>query len=313
MAKERLIFLSPADPAGPWRRALGEVAPDVEFVLTRGEVDQPETIDWAVVWKPPAGLLARLPNLKCVFSIAAGIDHLTGDPKFPDRVPLARAIDPCLTGGMGEYVVLNVLAHHRELPRMLADQAARRWAPFLHRPAKEARVGLMGFGELGLAAARLLKPFGYPLAGWSASRKSEPGVESFAGMDELPVFLARTDILICLLPLTSATRGILNRKTLSQLPRGARLISAGRGAHLVEADLLEALDSGQIAAATLDVFETEPLPEASPLWHHPNVLITPHIAGYTDPRSAAPVIADSMARVRRGEAPLHLVDLARGY
>ncbi len=312
-APERLVFISPSDPPGDWERAFRAAAPEIEFVVSRGEVEAPETIDWAVVWKPPPGALARLPNLKCVLSLGAGVDHILGDPSYPEGVPLSRVVDPYLTAGMSEYVVLHVLTHHRDLPRSLAHQAAGRWMPFAAPRADETRVGLMGLGELGLDAARKLKPFGYRLAGWSLGRKAEPGVESFAGPDELGAFLARTDILVCLLPLTAATRGILNARAFAQLPRGARIINAARGGHLVEADLLAALDEGRIGGATLDVFEREPLPAMSPLWSHPKVIVTPHIAALTDARSTAGQMAESMARVRAGGRPLYEVDLRRGY
>lgn len=313
MAKERLVFLSPVDPPGAWRAAFERAAPDIDFFVSRGEMASPETIDWAVVWRPPAGLLAGLPRLRCVFSLGAGVDHVLIDPDFPRHVPLCRVVDPYLTSGMSEYVVLHVIGHQRNLLRNIADQAASRWSPFLPRQADETRVGILGLGELGLDAARKLRPFGYSLAGWSASRKNEPGVESFAGRAELGAFLARTDILVCLLPLTADTQGILNAGTFAQLPRGAAVINAARGGHLVEADLLAALDAGHISGTTLDVFETEPLPATSPLWRHPRVLITPHIASMADPRTTAVAMADSMARIRRGEAPLHLVDPAKGY
>lgn len=312
-APERLVFISPSDPPADWEAAFRAAAPEVEFVVSRGEVERPEAIDWAVVWKPPPGALARLPNLRCVLSLGAGVDHILLDPGYPRGVPLSRVVDPYLTAGMSEYLVLHVLAHHRDLPRSLGHQAAGRWAPFAAPRADETRVGILGLGELGLDAARKLKPFGYRLAGWSLGRKAEPGVESFAGAGELGAFLARSDILVCLLPLTAATRGILNSAAFDRLPRGARLVNAARGGHLIESDLLAALDEGQIGGATLDVFQSEPLPATSPLWSHPKVIVTPHIAALTDPRSTAWQMAESMARVRRGEAPLNPVDLAKGY
>jgi glyoxylate/hydroxypyruvate reductase A len=314
MGAERLVFYSAsADPPEEWRQAFGQAAPEVEFLLSDGTVDRPETIDWAVVWRPPSGLLASLSNLRCVFSLGAGVDHLLSDPDFPRGVPLSRVVDRYLTARMTEYVVLHTLAHHRELFRSLVNQTRSRWVPFASPRADETRVGIMGLGELGLDAARKLLPLGYRIAGWSASRKSEPGVESFAGDAELAAFLARTDILICLLPLTAATRGILNAAAFAQLPRGARIVNAARGLHLVEADLIAALDSGHLAGATLDVFPTEPLPEANPLWHHKRVVVTPHIASFADPRSMATTMATSMARIRRGEPPLYQVDLDKGY
>lgn len=282
-------------------------------MVSTGVVDAPETIDWAVVWKPPPGTLGRLTNLRCVFSLGAGVDNVLADGSFPTGVPLSRVVDPYLTAGMSEYVVLHVLAAHRDLPRSDAAQREGRWDHFFVARANETRVGILGLGELGLDAARKLMPFGYRIASWTLTRKSEPGVESFAGLDELPAFLARTQILVCLLPLTPETRGILNATTLAQLPRGVRLINAARGAHVVDAELIAALDRGHIDFATLDVFDPEPLPESSPLWRHPRVRITPHTASLTDARSVALAMVESMARIRRGAPPLNLVDISRGY
>jgi glyoxylate/hydroxypyruvate reductase A len=313
MSGENLVFISPSDPPKAWESAFRGLAPEIGFTVSRGDFPPGTVADWAVVWKPPAGALARLKGLKGIFSLGAGVDHVLNDPEFPKDVPLARVVDPYLTAGMSEYVVLHVLAHHRGLFRNLTDQAEGRWAPFAARRADETRVGILGMGELGTDAARKLRPFGYRLAGWSQTRKSEPDVESFAGTDELRPFLARTDILVCLLPLTPATRGILNTATLSLLPEGAVIINAARGGHLIEPDLLAALDEGQISGATLDVFATEPLPPDSPLWTHPRVVITPHMASLTDPRSTAITMVESMARIRAGGRPLYEVDLARGY
>ncbi len=312
-SQERLVFISPGEPPKAWEAAFRAIAPEIMFLSGKGELDAPETIAWAVVWKPPQGALARLTGLKCVFSLGAGVDHVLADTEYPRHVPLSRVVDPYLTSGMSEYVLLHVLAHHRDLFRNLKDQAIARWKPFAATRADEVRVGILGLGELGLDAARKLLPFGYRLGGWSATRKSEPGVESFAGLDELPAFLARTDILVCLLPLTEATSGILNTAHFALLPQGARIINAARGGHLIETDLIAALDSGQLAGATLDVFQTEPLPPDSPLWTHPKIVVTPHMAAMTDARSTAVAMVESMARVRRGEPPLNPVDLARGY
>ncbi len=313
MAQETLVFISPSDPPKAWESAFRGLAPDIGFTVSRGEFAKGTHADWAVVWKPPAGALARLTGLKCIFSLGAGVDHVLTDPQFPTGIPLARVVDPYLTAGMSEYVALHVLAHHRGLQRNLAAQAESRWAPFAAKRADETRVGILGLGELGLDAARKLKPFGYRLAGWSNTRKSESDVESFAGTGELAAFLARTDILVCLLPLTPATRGILNSSTFALLPEGAAIINAARGGHLIESDLVAALDEGHLSGATLDVFATEPLPADSPLWSHPKIMVTPHMAAITDPRSTAITMVESMARIRAGGRPLYEVDLKRGY
>lgn len=313
MAAERLIFISPSDPPEDWESAFRALAPEIAFTVSRGDFPPGERADWAVVWKPPPGALARMKGLKGIFSLGAGVDHILSDPDMPKDIPLSRVVDPYLTAGMSEYVVLHVLAHHRGLYRNLAAQAAGRWRPFAAKRADAVRVGILGLGELGLDAARKLKPFGYRLAGWSATRKAEPGVESFAGTAELAAFLGRTDILVCLLPLTPATRGILNSATLALLPEGAALINAARGGHLIESDLIAALDEGHLSGATLDVFQREPLPPESPLWSHPKVVVTPHMASLTDARSTAKAMVESMARIRAGGRPLYEVDLARGY
>lgn len=313
MRGETLIFISPSDPPQAWETAFRALSPEIAFNVSRGDMPPGTRADWAVVWKPPPGALARMTGLKCIFSLGAGVDHILSDPALPRGIPLSRVVDPYLTAGMSEYVAMHVLAHHRGLFRNLADQAAGRWAPFAAKRADETRVGILGLGELGLAAARRLKPFGYRLAGWSASRKNEAGIESFAGTGELAAFLARTDILVCLLPLTDVTRGILNSATLALLPPGAALINAARGGHLIESDLIAALDHGDLSGATLDVFQNEPLPQDSPLWAHPRVVISPHMASLTDARSTARAMVESMARVRAGGRPLYEVDLARGY
>ncbi len=310
---DRIVFFSNSDLPRLWRDAFSRAMPGARFDVLTGRADEPETIDYAIVWNPPPGELKRMTGLKCVFSLGAGVDHVLRDPGYPRGVPLARVVDPYLTSGMTEYVVQHVLMHHRGHLRSAAAQAARRWDPFVPKPADQVRVGVMGLGVLGLDAARRLRTFGYRLAGWSATRKSEPGVESFAGMPELDAFLARSDILVCLLPLTPETDGILNADRLARLPRGASLINAARGAHVVAADLIAALDRGHLAGATLDVFATEPLPPDDPLWSHPRVIVTPHIASITNPDSTALTMAESIARLKRGERPLHEVDLARGY
>lgn len=311
--RERLVFISPSDPPEDWRAAFAEAAPEIDFTVSRGDVVEPETIDWAVVWKPPHGALGKLPNLKAVLSMGAGVDHLIEDPDFPRHLPLSRVVDPYLTAGMREYVALHVLAHHRGLFTSAAEQRAGRWTPFTARRADETRVGIMGLGVLGQAAATALGAFGYALSAWSRTAKDAPGIACFAGMAALPRFLSDLDIVVCLLPLTADTRGILNGDTLALLPKGAALINAARGAHVVEAELIAALDSGQLSGATLDVFAEEPLPAQSPLWRHPRVQITPHIASLTDARSTARDMADSIRRVRAGLPPLNPVDVARGY
>jgi glyoxylate/hydroxypyruvate reductase A len=306
-----LMFLSADDPAEAWRAALLAEIPELDFRIWP-EVGDPAAIDLALVWQPPPGELARYPNLRAILSLGAGIDGLLAQQGLPD-VPIARMVDPSFTRTMTEYVVLATLRHHRQFDHFEREQRAARWSYAFPPQAADRRVGVMGLGVLGSAAAASLAAHGFPVAGWSREMRQLPGIESFAGRAGLPAFLARTDILVCLLPLTRDTAGILNAATFAGLPRGACLINVARGAHLVEADLIAALDSGQLAGATLDVFREEPLPAANPLWRHPKVLITPHIASYASPRTAAAGVAANIRRARAGQPLLHQVDRARGY
>ena len=242
-----------------------------------------EDIEIAVVWKPPAGGLRRFPNLKLIVSIGAGIDHVLADPELPRHVPILRTTGEDLTIRMREYVVLHVLRLHRRLPEIEAAQSRKEWLQLINPPAHERRIGVMGLGALGSDCAKALSAIGFDVAGWSRRRKATDGIESFAGDQELGPFLERSEILVCLLPLTPKTEGILNADLFRRLPEGACIINAARGGHLVEADLLDALDDGRIGAATLDVFHTEPLPASSPFWSHPKVLVTPHVASLIDP------------------------------
>lgn len=306
-----LLFLSRDDPAEAWRDELLRRMPEFD-VRIWPEVGDPDQIEVALVWQPPPGELRRYPNLKAILSLGAGVDGLLADPTVPD-LPLARMVDPSLTRTMAEYVLLAALRHHRGFDRFEREQRERRWAYAFPPQAGERRVGVMGLGELGAAAAQLLAAHGFVVFGWSRTPKALDGVVSYAGRSELHAFLHRTDILACLLPLTEETRGILDAETFAGLPHGACVINAARGEHLVEHDLIAALDSGHLAGATLDVFREEPLPEGSPLWRHPKVLITPHVASYCAPASAADGVVVNIRRALAGEPLANQVDRAQGY
>jgi glyoxylate/hydroxypyruvate reductase A len=306
-----LLFLSADDPAELWRDELTARMPELE-VRVWPEVGDPAEIDAALVWRPPPGELARYPNLKAILSLGAGIEGLIADPALPE-VPIARMVDPSLTSTMTEYVLLAVLRHHRGFDRFERAQRARRWAFELPPQPDEREVGIMGLGELGAAAARLLLRHGFPVTGWSRTAKAIDGVTSYCGRSELHAFLHRAQILVCLLPLTAETRGILDAATFDGLPHGAAVINVARGAHLVETDLLAALDAGHLAGATLDVFADEPLPSDNPLWQHPKVLITPHVASYSVPAIAADGVVDNLRRALAGLPLNYKVDRAQGY
>lgn len=307
-----LLFVSPFHDPKPWVDAIRARMPELE-IRVWPDIGDPAGIDYALAWKPPAGLLAGLPNLKGVSSIGAGVEHLLNDPTLPAMLPVARIVDGRLVGGMTEYVLLHVLRHHRKLDLLMANQRAGRWQWIPPADTLRTTVGVMGLGVLGGAAAVALADLGFRVIGWSTSAKDLRGVESFAGDQQRDAFLSLSQILVCLLPLTPATRGILNRDTLRRLPYGAYVINAGRGGQLVEEDLLGLLESGHLSGATLDVFQREPLPAGHPFWSHPRVTVTPHNAADSIPESIAPQIVENVRRARAGQPLINLVDRAKGY
>ena len=306
-----LLFVSAADNADAWRSELAKRLPDLEFRVWP-DAGNLADIDYALVWKPPPGVLASLPNLKLILSLGAGVEPLLADPTLPDA-PLVRMVAEGLTEDMAAYVVLQVLRWQRKLDAYTEQQRAGLWKPLGHRPASEVRVGILGLGVLGEAAARALTPLGFQVLGWSRSPKELRGVETVHGEDGLVALAARSDVLVCLLPLTAGTRGILNATLFATLPKGAVVINAARGGHLVEADLLASLDGGHLGGASLDVFAEEPLPPGHPFWTHPKIHVTPHVAGVTHPSRCADHVADAIRRAETGQPLLHVVERARGY
>jgi glyoxylate/hydroxypyruvate reductase A len=303
------LFTSDYYRAEDWLPALARWMPELE-VRVWPDIGEVRDIDIALVHNPPPGFFASLPALRAIIAITAGIENLVTNPELPD-VPIARAVDDLFSLDMAQYVVLHALRHVRHMPEIVADQRARRWRPML--PRREATAGVMGLGAMGGTAARALAAVGFGVAGWSRSAKHITGIECHHGAQGLAPFLAATDILVCLLPLTPATRDLINAETLSRLRPGACLINAGRGHQVVDADLLAALDSGQLAHATLDVFREEPLPADSPYWDHPSVTITCHSASDPNSDSVALTIAENIRRARAGEPLLYPVDRSLGY
>lgn len=306
------LFLSGIDRGDWWSKELTSRMPALEVRIwpDAGDVND---IEYAIVWKPPAGLLATMPKLRAILSLGAGVDHLFADPELPAGVPVCRVVDEALTERMCEYVLLAVMGYHRQAPAYLAQQQQGVWAELHQVSAAERSVGVMGLGVLGQAAAKQLAGLGLSVSGWSRGPKKLDGVRCYHGVDGLAAFLKATEILVCLLPLTAETENILDRRLFDLLPKGASLINVARGAHLVEQDLLDALASGQIGHATLDVFQTEPLPEDHPFWQHRQITVTPHVASISDPRSVADQIIENIRRAKAGEALLNQVDPARGY
>ncbi|USG61731.1 glyoxylate/hydroxypyruvate reductase A [Sneathiella marina] len=307
-----LLFKSNVDRADWWRRELNKYIPDLE-VRIWPDIGDRDDIKYALCWKMPHGELATFNNLQAVYSLGAGVDHLLSDPDFPRHLPFSRVVDPNLTGRMTEYVVQHVLNHHRFEIIYDNNQQQKIWkeefAPF----ASDRKVGILGMGELGGDAASALTALNFDVAGWSRSEKKIDGVTSFFGKDQLDAFLARTEILVCLLPLTAATTDFLNADLFAKLPKGASIINAGRGPHVVDEDLIAALNSDHLSAATLDVFRIEPLPEEHPFWEHPKIRITPHVASISDPESVAKLVAQNIIRTQNGEELLYAVDVDKGY
>ena len=307
-----VVYLGDPEETRDWVRLLGRLLPEFA-VRDFDDPGDPAEAEYAVVWAPPAGGIARFPNLRAVVSIGAGVDHVLRDPQLPRHLPILRTTGPDMVQRLREYVALHVLAHHRALATTDANQADGVWQQIVTPVAGQRRVGIMGLGTIASACARTLAALGFDVAGWSRSGAAVEGVTVFAGSEGLRPFLARSEILVCLLPLTDLTRGILNAHLFGRLPRGACLINAGRGGHLVEADLLAALDTGQLGGATLDVFNAEPLPPGHPFWAHPKIRVTPHIASMIDAETGAGVIAANIrafAATGRSEA---MADATRGY
>lgn len=296
-----------------WRDALLALDPTLDIRMFP-DAGNPEDIEAAVCWTAhDMAELRRYPNLKLLVSMGAGVDHLLRAPGPPPGVPVARLKDEMLTTAMGEWVLMNVLRFHRQDLEYRAQQEARIWnelpAPF----TAERRVGFLGLGQLGAHAAQLCRHLGFPVLGWTRNPRQVEGIQCFHGDAGLKEMLRQTDILCCLLPLTPDTRGVINKETLGLLPRGAYVINSARGGHVVDADLLAALDSGHVAAAALDVFEPEPLPADHPYWGHPKVLVWPHASSITIPRSAAPQVVENLKRLKEGRELINLVDFGAGY
>jgi glyoxylate/hydroxypyruvate reductase len=314
MAKSGSVILYCSTWGAPdaWQAGLGKEDPSLEFRVWPDSGPAGE-IDYILAWHHQAGELRRYPNLKAIFSLGAGVEKLLRDKDLPAGVPIVRMVDHALTTGMSEYVVLHVLRYHRRMPELEALQRRAQWSELESPPGWERRVGILGLGVLGSDAAVKLAGLGFDVAGWSNRAKQIPGVKSFTGDDGLSELLARSEILVCLLPLTAATTGILNARRFAQMPRGAFLINAARGGHVVEGDLLAALDTGQIGHATLDVVSEEPLPATHPFWRHPRLTLTPHNASLTWPPTAAKHIVGNIRRHEAGQPMSPLVDPAREY
>jgi len=300
-----LLFASTIEPAERWLSLLERALPRDKFYL-----EPREDVDVALVASPPPGTFSRMPRLKLVQSLWMGVEKLLEDPGLPRSVPFARMVDPGMVAAMSETVLAHVLDWHRHHWLYRLRQRDKKWKRRRQFMAQDRMIGILGLGELGGDAARKLLAFGFRVCGWSRRSKRIAGVHSSTDIGEI---LGMSDAIVCLLPLTAQTRGVLGAAAFARMRAGGCVINVARGAHVVVPELLAALDARHLAHAYLDVFDQEPLPADSPLWSHPGVTVTPHTAALTEPRTAVPSIVENVERVRRGEAPLHLVDFAAGY
>ncbi|WP_428028942.1 2-hydroxyacid dehydrogenase [Ancylobacter sp.] len=311
MSRDALVFYSPVDNARDWREALEAELPDLDFRVDP-DIGDAADIRYALAWIPPKGFFARFPNLQLVTNLGAGVDALV---RRDDLVPVkfSRLSDPGMVAMMTSYVVFAVTRYARDIPVFERAKKRGEWDYVHPRALSEIKVAVLGLGELGGPAARTLASLGFTVSGWSRTAKDIPGVASHTGRDGLDEVLAENEIIVSLLPLTPDSRGLLDAEAFARMPKGVKFVNASRGAVVDEVALIAALRSGHVGEATLDVFETEPLPKGHPLWSLDNVLITPHLASITVPKLAARDVAESIRRVRQGLPPLHEVDPVRGY
>ena len=308
----KIQLQAPPDEGKEWHRALAAALPEATIAVWPHTLEL-EDPDYALVWKPPVDLFAHVRPQRAIFNLGAGVEALLALPSLPPHVPVFRLEDAGMATQMAEYVTLAVLSRYRESAEYAAQQREHRWQPRQRLPKAQFGVGILGFGVLGQAVAATLVPFGFPLCGWSGTRKEISGVRSFAGRSELSAFLAATRVLVCFLPSTPETRDLLDRATLSALPRGAHLVNVARGGIVVDHDLIDLLDEGHLASATLDVFRDEPLRPDHPFWQHPRITVTPHVSAVTLVEESIVQVVAKIRRLERGQPVTGVVDRARGY
>lgn len=306
-----LLFNVSPERGQAWQSLFRQHAADIDVHLLP-DVGDPAQVRYYAAWQPPTDFHLQFPNLEVVFATSAGVDQFDLST-LPAHVQVVRMLDPGIEQGIVEYACFAVLSLHRHMPQYLQQQRQAQWQPRQLVPATQRRVGVMGLGNLGQAVLERLKVFGFALSGWARSAKEIAQVNCYAGDEQLPAFLQQCDVLICLLPLTSQTRSILNARTLALLPRGASLINIGRGGHLVEADLLAALDSGHLEHAVLDVLNDEPPTAEHPFWRHPNIWLTPHIGAMTSPHTAFEVLLGNIRRHEQGDTMEGVIARDEGY
>jgi len=306
------LIVMPTMKTISWEKRIRAAVPGIDLRVWP-EVGNPEDIVFALTWRHPPGEFKHYVNLKCIASMGAGVDNILSDPDLPAGVPVTRIVDPSMAQSMSEYVVMAALNHCRNVRFFRDREAEGVWKPIIPKLVANETIGIMGLGQLGLDAARKLQALGFAVAGWRRTNQKVAGLDTYCGLDQFDAFLAASRILVNMLPLTAETRNILNGNTFARLPQGAYIINVARGGHLVEADLLAAIDGGQLSGACLDVFQTEPLPPDHPFWQHPAITVTPHIASLTSPAAVIPQIVDNYRHVLAGEQVRFIVDNEHGY
>ena len=306
------LILTPNRKVETWKQEFNSLDPKMEIRIWP-EVGNPDEIDFILSWNHPMGEFLKYKNLKCVASLGAGVDHILKDPKIPETITITRVVDPLLAQSMAEYVAMAILNYYRKYDLYKTHQSNKQWKPEPAKYITDFTVGIMGLGEMGQKVAKKLIGLGFQINGWSEPGQKTERIKHFFGDEQLNLFLNKTNILVCLLPLTEKTKNILNKKTFEQLPKGAYVINVARGSHLVEDDLLASLEADHLSGACLDVFLEEPLPENHPFWTNPKIKVTPHIASITNPKSVAKQIIENYHRFQVGQTLLYQVDIKRGY
>lgn len=306
-----LVIINPKG-VEPWIEALRQVDPSIDIRTFPNDSNRDE-ISFALTWRHPFGIFKDYPNLKCISSMGAGVDHLFKDPDLPKSISITRLVDPYLAQDMAEFVLALIMNHLRDLNAFKIKQTQTIWRPAEYLRIKDVKVGIMGMGAIGSKVASELQKTGFKVVGWARTPKEASTIPVYHGHGELTKFLNNSDILVCVLPLTPQTKGILNKTNFKSLPENAFIINVGRGEHLIEDDLIQFISEGRLSGASLDVFDTEPLPVNNPLWKHPRINITPHIASITNPASVAPQIIENYYRMKENKPLLNIVSREKGY
>ena len=307
-----VIICSQENLIEDWKNAIIEKAPNIAVEIYPNDTEREKT-EFVLTFRPPENAFENYPNLKVIASMAAGINHITDNHKLPENVILTKANDPLHQGDIADFVLALTLSYMRRLPVYFQQKNVEIWQPHPYQRPEETTIGIMGIGSIGETIGKLMLKNNFKVTGWSRSEKHIDHIKTFHGDNHRTDFLKKADILICTLPLTKETEGILNAEVFDKLPKGAYLINIGRGKQLVEADLLTAIENGQLSGAALDVFRDEPLPKDHPFWKNEKIMITPHTAGNVHPESAVEKILHNYKAMQKGEKLEDTIDVGKGY